>query len=211
MHSVISELLSDAGTDRSFAEQVSAGLKNSTLDLYNSADDISLEWEAINDLCEGVLENKWKVFDLEECVFTLLKLVEFFPSYTASSMLYRAFIYQELDPTAKDILWNGILTLISGPCAPTQDAVEYALWVDFFEDQSTCQEAWLELTKRASGEVLSRLLIVAGPMPYELKHPFYVELAKDPEKHNVLAESLVCSINDVYGKVDYYCGENSFG
>ena len=84
-----------------------------------------------------------------------------------------------------------------------REPIEYVLWVDFFEDTSSCERVWSELTKgQLTPKVLDRLLVIAGPVPFRLKQPYYKELAKKPERHSVLAESLAHSMNDVFGKSD---------
>lgn len=198
----ILEILKKLTAEPAYAEKVSMGLRTGTLDLY-SVDEVSLEWDLITNICEGVRENKWGQLSSKQRIALLIDVFEFLPHYTSSSHLYKAFAHDDLDPQAKITLWNGLISQISSENEYARKPIEYVLWVDFFEDQKTCKEAWSELTSRAScPNILDRLLVIAGPVPFDLKQPFYERLSSDQSRHGVLAESLAHSINDYYGQID---------
>ena len=71
----------------------------------------------------------------------------------------------------------------------------YVLLVDFFEDRSTVEEAWRELTVRGPGSDLRihRVLEVSGPVPYVLKAPLYEDLAADVDWHKSIIKGLIGS------------------
>jgi hypothetical protein len=84
------------------------------------------------------------------------------------------------------------------------EPVTYLLSVDFFEDRSTVEEAWRELTVRSPGSDLriGRVLQVSGPVPYSLEAPLYEELAADVRWHGAIAEGLIGSATWVCGDLD---------
>lgn len=202
----VPQILTEMGADVEFAYRVSTGLKTGQLDLYGdqNGNEASKEWELITDICEGVRENKWRSRSTEQRIDAMLSIIDAFPHYTSSSHLFQIFSHDgDLTDEAKEKLWDGIIRYLSDKNTNVREPIEYVLWVDFFEDQSTCQEAWTELTARACEPVvLDRLLIIGGPVPYALKRPIYESYSKVPSKHAVLAQSLAHSINDVFGKID---------
>lgn len=202
----IPQVLEEMGASFQFANRISNALKTGVLDLYgkSDSDEASKAWDLITDICEGVRENKWRLLSTEQRIDTLLSVFETFPHYTSSSHLFLTFSQDDdLSGEAKEKLWDGIIRQLTIKNENIREPMEYVLWVDFFEDQNTCEESWLALTSRASASfALDRLLIIAGPVPYKLKQPFYERCADDRSRHAILAQSLAHSVNDVYGKID---------
>ena len=64
------------------------------------------------------------------------------------------------------------------------DPVAHSLWVDFFEDEATVEEAWREVDARATsrrGSGASRACCTSpGPVPWALKAALLEELARRP-------------------------------
>lgn len=204
MQASILKILDKLSVSRQFAERVSDELRTGKLDLYAGASDSpSTAWNFINDACEHICKSREANLSSEQQVDCLLDVVEAYPSYAASQFLFRLFREDGLSSLAEDKLWEGILCLLVNENIFVHEAARYVLWVDFFEDQSCSEEAWLALTSRAKApHMLDKLLVNAGSVPFMLKRPFYDELLQEPARHAVVAESLARSVNDVYGQID---------
>lgn len=202
MHLLFDEILQHLKADKALAAQVSRNLRSTSFDLH--AADNEDTWDLLADACEGVRQDKWRTSTAEQRFASLFEIFTVWPCYTTASHLYGEFIHGEaVDELAKRQLWHGILDCIGSDDLSIREAIEYVLWVDFFEDQSTCKETWGELTSRVRRpEVLDRLIVNAGPVPFALKQPFYRKLSRDPSRHAVLAESLARSIDDAFGQTD---------
>ena len=197
----IAEIIEFLDLDPDFAKKTSDGLKTKSLDIHDNKN--LNAWEFITDACDGVRENKWKNLTHGQRIITLFKIIEFLPSYTASQHLYSAFVYDQMDLDAEHELWEGILGLLASDEKALREPIEYVLWVDFFEDTMTCRRAWAGLTRKSMPrKVQDRLLVIAGPVPFKLKKPYYNILISNPLRHAILAESLAHSLNDIYGKID---------
>ena len=51
-------------------------------------------------------------------------------------------------------------------------------------------------------KALCALIESAGPVPFELKAPYYEQLLADKTNHATILSSLYHSAHDVYGKID---------
>jgi hypothetical protein len=171
---------------------------------FHDGEGSSAAWSALDDLSEGIMENKWLTLTAEQRFSVLFAMIEKWPTYSTASSLPRFFNgNKDLDQSAKRKLWQGVILSLESTDLKLREAIEYVLWVDFWEDQSTCIEAWNGLWALKPKKQVQDLLIVnAGPVPYELKRPIYLELLKEKANHKVLAESLARSIDDVFGSVD---------
>jgi hypothetical protein len=93
------------------------------------------------------------------------------------------------------------------------EPVAYSLWVDYYEDRSTVEEAWRETT-RLDGDWerrLERVLIASGPVPYSLKAPVYQRLIDQRRWHPFIFRSLLHSAYDVYGHLDIAAARQLLG
>ena len=82
-------------------------------------------------------------------------------------------------------------------------ALEYSLWVDFFENPETVSFAWLALQNDLCTEKgRLRLLGVSGPVPFELKKDFLHSFLGDERMHKHILAALYASLYEVYGKSD---------
>lgn len=81
--------------------------------------------------------------------------------------------------------------------------IEYSLWCDFFEDDSTVTEVWSGLIKaNENKKIYTSLLNVSGPVPFYLKNKLYELLLDNKEYHYMIFNSLLYSYYDYYGKID---------
>jgi hypothetical protein len=89
--------------------------------------------------------------------------------------------------------------------------VEYSLWVDFFEDLRTVEEAWHALFDGNENErLIERVLRVSGPVRCDLKARLYERLIDDPRWHVAISLSLLYSIHDAYGRIDLEAARSVF-
>ncbi|MCA0042775.1 hypothetical protein LA304_04635 [Celeribacter sp. ASW11-22] len=161
-------------------------------------------WEVVRDVCEGISANIWESLTTKQQIDRLCEVIELWPCYATSHHLFQFYVESaQADPVATEHLWGRIVGYLERFGTPQCDALEYVLWVDFFEDQSTCEAAWHGLMCMASDrKVRDRILINAGPVPYVLKKPIYHQMIKFPDEHEALAESLAHSKQDYFGDID---------
>ena len=92
-------------------------------------------------------------------------------------------------------------------------AVEYWLWVDWFEDRDTSDQAFgevirgCELDRKAVNSAavirrIDRVIRNCGPVAWDTKAPVYRAAVNDPRLHDALAEGLARSVSDIYGQID---------
>jgi len=185
-------------------DRISEALKSKDY-LSDDDKDGANAWEIIDDICEGIRENKWEQLSATQRFDRLFEVIQLWPNYTTTRHLFSAYLFDEgINQNVKQHLWQGILKFLASTKESLREPVEYVLWVDFFEDQSTCEEAWHGLMNLSKNkEVTNRLLINAGPVPYIMKKPIYQLLLSDKTRHSVIAESLARSLEDVYGDIDH--------
>ena len=97
------------------------------------------------------------------------------------------------------MLWDAYRAWLAADDDRLADPVAHSLWVDFFEDEATVQEAWREVTRRDVApweRRIARVLQVAGPVPWALKAPLLDELAGDPRQHHAVFRALAGSAFD---------------
>jgi hypothetical protein len=132
-----------------------------------------------------------------------LRIYAEMPDY--ATLMYIKSHYDELDGDLRRKLWSAFRAALESDDSRVADPVAYALWVDFFEDPGTVDEAWHAMTRRdvAGWERrLRRVLGAAGPVPWPHKEALFEELAGDTSWHRHILEALVGSAFDVYGQLD---------
>ncbi|HVF76759.1 MAG TPA: hypothetical protein VNA28_00555 [Solirubrobacteraceae bacterium] len=75
-----------------------------------------------------------------------LRLYRDMPCY-ASTMELKSF-YEHFGTEEKLVLWEALRAVLDSDDDRLADPMTYALWVDFFEDVRTVEEAWHETTRR---------------------------------------------------------------
>ena len=127
---------------------------------------------------------------------------ETFPSYHHFLVpFYNAIRNKEIiDQPEKDIIWEHFMNYLASENYYA-DPVGYALWVEFFEDQSTVLETWDGLMKFYDKKAMLRLLEQSGPVPYDLKAQVYKILIQDTDSHQAIFKSLLFSAYDLYGQI----------
>lgn len=159
-------------------------------------------WELNNDLCEGILAERWEALTDLEKFGRLFEVIELWPCYATASFLPRLQM-AGVDSKAETFLWRQMVLVLENGDKLHRDAIEYVLWVDFFEDRSVSVKAWNGVMGAGPcREAKKRLLVNSGPVPYFAKKQFYHELISNPMDHELLVECLARSLGDVYGDID---------
>lgn len=118
--------------------------------------------------------------------------------------------YHEFSAGDRDRLWDAYRAALAHPDDRLADPVSYSLWVDFFEDPATVEEAWQETT-RPGGEGwerrVSRVLDVAGPVPWPLKEALFESLVDEPRWHPAVLRAIVGSAFDAFGALGPSAGD----
>lgn len=132
----------------------------------------------------------------------IFDIIQLWPCYSTASFLPRLY-RSDLSTTAEIYIWQEMLQALEHHDRLYREAIEYVLWVDFFEDESISARAWNGLMVATPGKkAKARLLINSGPVPYIAKRHHYHELLENPEDHKLLAECLARCLNDAYGEID---------
>ena len=96
-----------------------------------------------------------------------------------------------------------IASILDNSTPPVSLAAEYALWVDFFENQNTVSFAWSEIEKHIKTEAGHlKLLSISGPVPFPLKQRLYEHFLARPQFHGPLLRAFYASLYEVYGQAD---------
>lgn len=159
-------------------------------------------WDLNDELCEGILSERWEPLTDLEKFQRLFEVVELWPCYSTASFLFRLHMIG-VDAMAEAFLWRQMVLILEQGNKLHQEAIEYVLWVDFFEDQSTSSKAWNGvMTATSNKKARERLLVNSGPVPYSAKRTHYLELLKNSNDHEILAECLARSVQDHFGDID---------
>ena len=129
-----------------------------------------------------------------------LRLYADMPCYANTVALHG--FYREFGDAERRALWDAYRQWLSGEDDRLADPVAHSLWVDFFEDETTVARAWHEVTRRDLApweRRVARVLQVAGPVPWAVKHPLLDELAGDPRMHGPVFRALAGSAFDLLG------------
>jgi hypothetical protein len=132
-----------------------------------------------------------------------LRLSAEMPCY--ATLMYMKVHFADLPDELRQKLWTAYRAALASDDPRVADPVSYVLWVDFFEDPSTVDEAWRETARwdlPPWHRRLRRVLDVAGPVPWPHKEALFEHLVGDPSWHAPIARALIGSAFDVYGHLD---------
>ena len=151
------------------------------------------------------LSDGWYVPDvsLNERLEMGLRLYREMPCY-ANTMPLKDF-YGEFELSERNRMWQAYRDALDSEDDRLADPIAYSLWVDFFEDQQTVDDAWHETTRRDGASWnrrLARVLRVAGPVPWKLKAALFDLLISDVAWHAHLFEAIKGSAFDAYGQIE---------
>ncbi len=132
-----------------------------------------------------------------------LALYRAMPCYANTVQLHG--FYGEFSPEDRERLWRAYRAALEDPDDRLADPVAYSLWVDFFEDAATVEEAWHQATTAGEGERwerrITRVLDVAGPVPWALKDELFAGLCEQPRLQRAIYRAIAGSAFDVFGKL----------
>ena len=166
-------------------------IKEMTSDTWNFFDNLS------DKVWYSSMDNKQKIS-------LGFQLYELFPSYYHFlTPIYHSVRNKEIiDQAEKEIIWKKFMEYLASENYYA-DPVGYVLWVDFFEDQTTVRETWQGLLNSLTNQKsLLRLIEQAGPVPFDLKEPVYINLLRDEKHHELILNSLLYSAYDFFGQID---------
>jgi hypothetical protein len=122
------------------------------------------------------------------------------------------------DDTVSRLYWSGYRERLERP--QPHEAIEYSLWVDWFEDRQTAPEAFGEVLGhdverlRISGRLsemrddvrlfqrATRVLPLSGPVLWPVKHGVYECVATVVELHPALFDAILASYHDICGDLE---------
>jgi len=120
--------------------------------------------------------------------------------------MYFSMYHSDLSTSARERFWTWFRRMLSGNDNTLSRPLEYSLWCDYFEAETDrATETWSRLVDdKSAPRLLQRVLIASGPAPYSLKHELYQRLTPDPEWHYYIYRSIMHSMYDVYGRINFY-------
>lgn len=139
---------------------------------------------------------------LEERLRMALRLYSEMPCYANTVALHG--FHREFDAAQKRRLWTAYREWLASEDDRLADPVAHSLWIDFFEDEATVEDAWHEVTRTDGAPAqwrIGRVLQVAGPVPWVLKAPLLADLAEDPRYHQAVFRALAGSAFDHLGDI----------
>ncbi|MFY0673000.1 MAG: hypothetical protein JXQ87_06325 [Bacteroidia bacterium] len=170
-----------------------------------------MEWERLiseanwgtteaQELAELVTVNN-DIGSLEYRLQLLFSIFSQKPSYFTSYCLVK--LYDKFDAELKSKFWDRFVNELESAEGIVSDELKYLLWVEFFRDKLTVNEAWNQILKRStSNEVIGTLLNESGPVPFDLKLSLYRELIDNEKWHRPILLSIHHSLFDITGNVN---------
>lgn len=137
---------------------------------------------------------------LRERLETALRLYADMPCYVNTVVLHT--FHGEFGDGERRMLWDAYRAWLSDDDERLADPAAHSLWVDFFEDETTVNEAWREITRRDLApweRRVARVLHVCGPVPWAHKAGLLEELAAEPRLHHAVFRALAGSAFDPFG------------
>jgi hypothetical protein len=129
-----------------------------------------------------------------------IELYRRMPCY-ANLMYWR---YRDFEGETRAQMWAAYRELVGHPDAAVAEPIAYSLWVDYFEDASTMERAWSELSgpQEPRRPRLDRVLAASGPVAWPLKAPLYQALAEEGGWDDPIVAGLYGSCVDIYGSIE---------
>lgn len=112
--------------------------------------------------------------------------------------------YRDFDEPTRARMWSIYREFLDDPRDAVAEPVAYSLWVDYFEDATTVDRAWREVSgpQEPRRPRLARVVSSSGPVPWPLKESLYEQLTIEGGWDEPLLDGLYGSCIDVYGSLE---------
>lgn len=137
---------------------------------------------------------------LDERLAVAIDLYWRMPCY-ANLMYWRC---GDFDEPTRSRMWEAFREFLADPRDAVAEPASYRLWVDYFEDTTTVDRAWREVSgpQEPRRPRLVRVVAASGPVPWPLKESLYEQLAAEGGWDEPLVAGLYGSCIDVYGSLE---------
>ncbi|WP_354701603.1 hypothetical protein DSM112329_01928 [Paraconexibacter sp. AEG42_29] len=139
---------------------------------------------------------------------TALRFLAEMPCY-ANTMIMTGW-FHDMTATQTARVWDAYRAALAGPDEGLAAVVAYSLWVDYFEDGRTSEDAFAAMTVAGGTDRdrrIARVLSVAGPAPWGPKRRLFDELIADQRWHADILEAVKGSLFDAYGQAGTDAGD----
>jgi hypothetical protein len=143
---------------------------------------------------------------IEKKIELSIALIDIKPDYSIFSRI--KWNYESFSLSNKKWYWETVIKFLKSGNKIAKEAIEYSLYVDFFEDNSTVEEVWNLLFGYNDENVDQSLMKVCGPVPFNLKKELYYKYIRYKNWHELIFESLRQSFLGPYGNLDVQNGLN---
>ena len=158
----------------------------------------ALLWELPQEI--GYILNQRGV-SAAEALDLLFTLYEEMPCYGLLALL--GDLYDEMDEEERVLLWARCTEFLDSAEERLVRPMEYFVWCDFFETGHRVEEAWQALVHLDTPHnALHSLLLISGPVPFDLKLPLYECLLPDPAWYQPIFLSLLHSQFEEHGQIE---------
>jgi hypothetical protein len=101
-------------------------------------------------------------------------------------------------------MWVAYREFLGDPRDAVAEPIAYALWVDYFEDATTVDRPWTEVSdpKEPRRPRLGRVMGASGPVPWSLKESLYEQLAHEGGWDEPIVAALYGSCIDIFGSLE---------
>ena len=132
---------------------------------------------------------------------TIFRLYKEMPCYGLLNFLSEH--YRQFEPQECDLHWQGCLEQLDTGEPRLARPTEYYVWCNFFETGDLSEEAWEALINPETPEnALKSLLLISGPIPFDLKLSLYLCLLPEIRWHHFIFLSLLHSSFEEHGQLD---------
>ena len=129
----------------------------------------------------------------------LIAVYQEMPCYGLLS--YMGDFFESLDSTEQDRFWTHCTEILDNELRYFARPMEYFLWCDFFERGDRVCEAWDELITPSTPRLaLQSILLISGPVPFDLKLELYNRLLPNPQWHHWIFLSILHSYSETNGQ-----------
>ncbi len=112
-------------------------------------------------------------------------------------------LFESLDEEEKLHFWTQCIDILDDEERLFARPLEYFLWCDFFERGDRVEDAWENLVTPETPQLALRsILLVSGPVPFDLKLSVYERLLTNPQWHQWIFLSILHSYSEKHGNFE---------